>query len=194
MTMPHNIEPDSALVIVDVQNDFCPGGSLAVAGGDDVVPVLNAYAEAFAAAGQMVLADRDFHSERTTHFVEFGGAWPRHCVQGTSGAEYHPNLRLPAETIHLTKGMDANEDAYSVFQGRDEAGRLLGTLLQERGVRTIYVGGLATDYCVKATVLDGIKAGLNVVVLQDAVRAVNVQPGDGERAIEEMQAAGATLG
>jgi nicotinamidase/pyrazinamidase len=193
MTMPLRPEPNSALLIVDVQNDFCPGGSLAVAGGDEVVPVLNTYAETFVAAGQAVIADRDYHPERTTHFVQYGGVWPPHCVQGTSGADYHPDLRLPSSTIHLTKGMGADEDAYSVFQGRDETGRPLSALLQERGVRTIYVGGLATDYCVKATVLDGLKAGLNVVLLQDAVRAVNVQPGDGERAIEEMQAAGATL-
>ena len=191
--MPLLPEPNSALLIVDVQNDFCPGGSLAVAGGDEVVPVLNAYAEQFAAAGRPVLADRDFHPARTTHFAQYGGAWPPHCVQGTTGSEYHPDLRLPPETIHLTKGMGADEDAYSVFQGRDEAGQMLSTLLAERDIRTVYVGGLATDYCVKATVLDGLKAGLTMVVLQDAVRAVNVQPGDGEKAIEEMQAAGATL-
>jgi nicotinamidase/pyrazinamidase len=193
MTMPLQPEPNSALLIVDVQNDFCPGGSLAVAGGDEVVPVLNEYAETFAAAGCPVLSDRDWHPERTTHFVQFGGAWPPHCVQGTPGAEYHPDLRLPGGTIHLTKGTGDNEDAYSVFQGRDPSGQTLAAVLHERGIRTLYVGGLATDYCVKATVLDGLKEGLAVVVLQDAVRAVNVQSGDGERAIDEMQAAGATL-
>lgn len=192
--MPLQPEPNSALLIVDVQNDFCPGGSLAVAGGDEVVPVLNAYADEFAAAGLPVLSDRDYHPPRTTHFAQYGGAWPPHCVQGTSGAEYHPQLRLPASTIHLVKGTGDDEDAYSVFQGRDESsGQSLTAILSERGIRMLYVGGLATDYCVKATVLDGLKAGLDMVLLQDAVRAVNVQPGDGERAIEEMQAAGATL-
>jgi len=186
-------EPDSALVIVDIQNDFCPGGSLAVAGGDEVVPVLNAYAEAFAAAGRLVLADRDYHPGRTTHFVQFGGAWPAHCVQGTPGAEYHPDLRLPPATVHLIKGMGAEEDAYSVFQGRDNGGKLLPAILAERGIRKLYVGGLATDYCVRATVLDGLKEGFEVVLLTDACRGVNVQPGDAERAIDEMRAAGAIV-
>jgi nicotinamidase/pyrazinamidase len=187
-------EPDSALLIVDVQNDFCPGGALAVAGGDEVVPVLNQYAQAFTAAGCLVVADRDWHPGRTTHFVQFGGAWPAHCVQGSPGAEYHPDLRLPPGTVHLVKGMGAEEDAYSVFQGRDESGRSLAALLGERGIRKLYVGGLATDYCVRYTVLDALKAGFEVVVLEDAVRGVNVQPGDAERAVEEMRTAGAVLG
>jgi nicotinamidase/pyrazinamidase len=187
-------EPDSALLIVDVQNDFCPGGSLGVAGGDEVVPVLNRYAEAFAAAGRPVLSDRDWHPGRTTHFVQFGGAWPPHCVQGTPGAEYHPDLKLPDGTIHLFKGMGAEEDAYSVFQGRDQGGKSLSAILGEHNVRTLYIGGLATDYCVRHTVLDGLKAGFQVVLLQDAIRGVNVQPGDAARAVEEMQTAGAVLG
>ena len=186
-------EPDSALLIVDVQNDFCPGGSLAVSGGDEVVPVMNRYAKAFAAAGRMVIADRDYHPGRTTHFVQFGGAWPPHCVQGTFGAEYHPALVLPPDTVHVIKGMGAEEDAYSVFQGRDTAGRSFEALLADHGIRKLYVGGLATDYCVKHTVLDALKAGLDVVVLADAVRAVDVQPGDGDRAIEEMRTAGADV-
>ena len=186
-------EPDSALLIVDVQNDFCPGGSLAVGGGDEVVPVMNRYAEAFAAAGRLVIADRDYHPGRTTHFVQFGGAWPPHCVQGTFGAEYHPGLKLPEGTVHVIKGMGAEEDAYSVFQGKDTAGRSFEALLADRGIRKLYVGGLATDYCVKHTVLDALKAGLDVVVLTDAVRAVDVQPGDGDRAIEEMRTAGAVV-
>jgi nicotinamidase/pyrazinamidase len=186
-------EPDSALLIVDVQNDFCPGGSLAVAGGHKVVPILNRYAETFAAAGRLVIADRDWHPGRTTHFVQFGGAWPPHCVQGTHGAEYHPDLELPPETVHVVKGLGAEEDAYSVFQGHDATGRSLATVLGEHGIRKLYVGGLATDYCVRFTVLDALKAGLEVVVLEDAVRGVNVEPGDADRALEEMRAAGAVL-
>ena len=185
--------PASALVIIDVQNDFCPGGSLAVAGGDEVVPVLNRHAEAFAAAGQLVIADRDWHPRKTTHFAEFGGAWPVHCVQGTSGAEYHPGLAFPEGTVHVLKGMGANEDAYSVFQGQTEDGQPFEELLRTRGIRKLYVGGLATDYCVRATALDALKAGFEVVVLGDAVRAVNLQPGDGARALDEMQAAGAVI-
>jgi nicotinamidase/pyrazinamidase len=186
-------EPGSALLIVDVQNDFCPGGSLAVAGGDEVVPVLNRYAEAFAAAGRLVIADRDYHPGRTTHFVQFGGAWPPHCVQGTPGAEYHPDLALPEGTVHVIKGMGAEEDAYSVFQGKAANGQSFDAVLAARGISKLYVGGLATDYCVLQTVLDARKAGLNVVVLEDAVRAVNVEPGDGDRALAQMREAGAVV-
>jgi nicotinamidase/pyrazinamidase len=186
-------EPNSALVIVDVQNDFCPGGSLGVAGGDEVVPVLNRYAEAFAAVGRLVVAGRDYHPSVTTHFSKYGGDWPVHCVQETAGAEYHPDLKLPAGTLHVQKGMGNDEDAYSELQARDEAGTLLPALLQQHDIRKLYVGGLATDYCVKATVLDGLKAGFEVVLLTDACRGVNVKPGDARRAVEEMQAAGAVI-
>jgi nicotinamidase/pyrazinamidase len=191
--MKLNPDPSSALLIVDVQNDFCPGGSLAVDGGNDVVPIMNGYARTFAEAGCLVIADRDFHPSRTTHFVEFGGAWPAHCVQGTAGADYHPDLELPPSTVHITKGMGAEEDAYSCFEGRDTEGKSLATILAERGVRTLYVGGLATDYCVKHSALDARKAGLEVVLLTDACRGVNVQPGDADRAIDEMRAAGAVI-
>jgi nicotinamidase/pyrazinamidase len=186
-------EPNSALVIVDVQNDFCPGGSLAVAGGDAVVPVLNRYAEAFAAAGRLVVAGRDYHPTVTTHFSKYGGAWPTHCVQGTAGSEYHPDLKLPPATVHVRKGMGNDEDAYSELQARDDAGTLLPVLLKEHQIRKLFVGGLATDYCVKATVLDGLKAGFEVVLLTDACRGVNVKPGDAERAVEEMRTAGAVI-
>lgn len=186
-------EPESALIVVDVQNDFCPGGSLPVADGDKVVPVINAYAEAFAKAGCLVVADRDWHPADTTHFAKNGGAWPEHCVQGTPGAQYHPDLKLPATTVHIRKGMQNDEDAYSGFEGRDEDGTLLASILKRRGVTTIYVGGLATDYCVRATVLDGLKAGFQVKLIADACRAVNIQPTDGESAIREMAEAGAAL-
>ncbi len=189
------VTPDrtSALLIVDVQNDFCPGGALPVAGGHDIVPVVNEYARQFAEAGCLVVADRDWHPGRTTHFVQFGGAWPAHCVQGTPGAEYHPELKLPPETIHITKGMGAEEDAYSCFEGRDAAGNGLTAILTEGAVRTLYVVGLATDYCVKHSVLDARKAGFDVVVLADACRAVNVQSGDDQRALDDMRSAGAVI-
>lgn len=179
------------LVIVDVQNDFCPGGSLAVPGGDDVVPMLNRYAECFAARGVPVFASRDWHPERTKHFQAFGGQWPPHCVQETRGAEFHPELRLPPGTKIISKGMDPNEDAYSCFQAEAEDGMPFAAALGEGGVQRLFVGGLATDYCVRATVLDALKEGFEVIVLEDAVRAVNVQPGDGDRALQEMEAAGA---
>ena len=189
--MPFQPEPDSALLVVDVQNDFCPGGSLAVAEGDRVVSVLNRYVEAFAAAGRPVVATRDWHPERTTHFKEFGGIWPAHCIQGSRGAEFHPDLRLPAGAIVVSKGMGSEEDSYSGFDARDEGGRPLAKLLADRGVRRLYVGGLATDYCVKHSVLDARKADFDVVVLEDAIRGVDLEAGDSERAVAEMRAAGA---
>ncbi|HSE93911.1 MAG TPA: bifunctional nicotinamidase/pyrazinamidase [Methylomirabilota bacterium] len=188
------IDPSrDALVVVDVQNDFCPGGSLAVPEGDRVVPVLNRYAARFAASGAAVFASRDWHPERTRHFAAQGGAWPPHCVQGTPGAEFHPALSLPAGAEVVSKGMDPGDDAYSCFQAEDAQGMPFAAALGERGVGRLFVGGLATDYCVKATVLDAMKEGFEVVVLEDAVRAVDVSPGDGARALEEMRRAGAAL-
>ncbi|HEX9821164.1 MAG TPA: nicotinamidase [Methylomirabilota bacterium] len=190
--MTYTIDPArDALVVVDVQNDFCPGGALAVPEGDRVVPVLNRYAERFAARGAPVFASRDWHPARTTHFAEYGGAWPPHCVQETPGAALHAALRLPAGAEVVSKGTGAEEDAYSCFQARTADGTDFSALLARRGIRRLFVGGLATDYCVKATALDARRAGLEVVVLEDAVRAVEVAPGDGERALAEMTAAGA---
>jgi nicotinamidase/pyrazinamidase len=179
-----------ALVIVDVQNDFCPHGALGVAGGHEVVGPLNRYAQRFAEAGAAVFASRDWHPRRTRHFKELGGPWPPHCVQGTPGAAFHPELRLPEGTTVVSKGMDPEEDAYSCFQARDDRGRPFAARLEERGVQRLVVGGLATDYCVKATALDAVRAGLEVLVLEDAVRAVDLEPGDGKRALDEMKAAG----
>ena len=152
---------------------------------------MNRYAERFAARGAAVFASRDWHPARTTHFAAWGGAWPPHCVQGTPGAALHPGLTLPPSTRVVFKGMEPEEDAYSCFQARAEDGTPFPALLAREGVRRVFVGGLATDYCVKATVLDARRAGLDVVVLEDAVRAVDIAPGDGERALAEMQAAGA---
>jgi nicotinamidase/pyrazinamidase len=158
-----------------------------------VVPVLNGCAERFARAGAAVFASRDWHPAETRHFNRWGGAWPPHCVQGTHGAQFHPDLRLPAGTEVVSKGMDPNEDAYSAFQAETRAGRPFAAALKERGIRRLFVGGLATDYCVKATVLDALRQGFEVVVLEDAVRAVDVTPGDGARALAEMAEAGAQL-
>jgi nicotinamidase/pyrazinamidase len=190
--MVYTIDPTrDALVVVDVQNDFCPGGALAVPDGARVVPVLNRYADRFAARGAPVFASRDWHPARTTHFAEYGGAWPRHCVQGTPGAALHPALRLPPGAEIISKGTGAEEDAYSCWEARAADGTAFPALLARRGIRRLFVGGLATDYCVKATALDARRAGLEVVVLEDAVGAVNVMPTDGDRALEEMAAAGA---
>ena len=189
--MPHDRTP--ALLIVDVQNDFCPGGALAVDGGDEVVPVRRRLAARFGALGFHVYASREWHPVESTHFAAHGGAWPVHCVQGTEGARLREDLELPRSAAIVTKGQGLNDQGYSAMVG-DVAGR--GSLLEDlqaRGVDHLYVGGLATDYCVRHSVLDALQQEFTVTVLTDAVRAVDVTPGDGERALEEMRNAGATL-
>lgn len=181
----------AGLLIVDVQNDFCPGGALGVPGGNRVIPVLNRYIERFADAGLPLYASRDWHPPETRHFSQFGGSWPVHCVQSTEGAAFHPELRLPREAVILTKGTDPNEDAYSVFQAKTADGTPFQRRLAQDQVTHLYVGGLATDYCVRASVLDALADGLAVTLLIDAIAGVEVNPGDSERAIAEMQAAGA---
>ena len=182
---------DMALLIVDVQNDFCPHGALAIAGGDRVVVPLNRIAEYFAAATLPVLATRDWHPPVTRHFKEFGGLWPCHCIQGSPGAAFHPALRLPRGTVVVSKGSDPDSDAYSAFDGCDEEGRSLADILATLHVRRLYIGGLATDYCVRSSVLDARKAGLEVTVLTDAIVGVNIVAGDCEQALAEMARAGA---
>jgi nicotinamidase/pyrazinamidase len=179
------------LLLVDPQNDFCPGGSLAVADGDKVMPVLSEWAAAAARAHVPIFVSRDWHPARTTHFKDFGGIWPAHCVMGTHGAAFHPDLQLPADATVVSKGMGENEDAYSAFQARSEAGELLQTLLQRAGITHLYMGGLATDYCVKSSALDGLARGLRVTLVPNGIRAVNLQPSDGDQALAEMRAAGA---
>jgi len=183
-----SFKPDrqTALIVVDVQNDFCPGGALAVSEGDRVVPVLNRYIQSFVNNGVSVYTTRDWHPPNHCSFKAQGGAWPVHCVQGTAGSQFHPQLILPKEAAVISKATDPREDAYSGFQGTNLAQRLKG-----QGIQKILVGGLATDYCVKSTVLDGLKAGFNVYFLSDASQAVNVNPGDGQKAVQEMLAAGA---
>ncbi len=182
-----------ALLIVDVQNDFCAGGALEVAHGNDVIPVLNRLAAHMSALGFPVYASRDWHPSKSRHFAINGGAWPVHCVAGTEGARLHPDLDLPPGTLIVTKGIGLDDDGYSDFEG-EIAGR--GGLLADlraRGVTDLIVGGLATDYCVRATALDARKEGFGVTVVTDAIRPVDVKPGDGQRALEEMKAAGVRL-
>jgi nicotinamidase/pyrazinamidase len=189
--MSFQIDPSSdALVIVDVQNDFCPGGALAVPDGDRVVPVLNRYAARFASLGGTVFATRDWHPARTKHFKEHGGLWPPHCVQDTAGAAFHAALVLPSGTEIVSKGMDPEADAYSAFQAETSDGQPFAAALAEHGIQRLFIGGLATDYCVKATALDALTEGFEVVVLEDAVRAVELEPGAGSRAFDEIAAAG----
>jgi nicotinamidase/pyrazinamidase len=191
MSTPPSFQVGDGLLLVDPQNDFCPGGSLPVADGDAVIPVLNAWAAAAERAGVPVFVSRDWHPARTTHFKNSGGVWPAHCVMGTRGAEFHPDLRVPHSAIVVSKGMGEAEDAYSAYQARDDAGVLLATLLKQHEVRHLYLMGLATDYCVKASALDGLADAFRITLVLAGVRAVNLQPQDGEQALEEMRAAGA---
>jgi nicotinamidase/pyrazinamidase len=175
-----------ALVVVDVQNDFLPGGSLAVPSGGEVVPVLNRYLERFVRAGLPVFATRDWHPADHCSFGERGGPWPPHCVQGTEGARFAPGLALPPSAVVVSKDTAPDRSTYSAFQGGDLDARLRG-----RHVRRVFVGGLATDYCVLNTVRDALARGYEVVLLADAIRAVEVAPGDGRRAEDEMVRLGA---
>ncbi|MBI5394291.1 MAG: bifunctional nicotinamidase/pyrazinamidase [Verrucomicrobia bacterium] len=174
-----------ALIVVDVQRDFCPGGALAVRDGDAVVEPLNRCAALFARAGAAIIATRDWHPPDHCSFRAQGGPWPVHCVRGTPGAAFHPALKLPSDTIIISKAESPEVESYSFF---GEPG--LEQPLVERGIRRLFIGGLATDYCVKFTALDAAQAGFETSVLTDAIRGVEVRPGDSERAIAEMKAAG----
>jgi nicotinamidase/pyrazinamidase len=187
--------PVTALVVVDLQNDFAdPAGGLSVAGGDAIVPTVNAEIALATTAGATVVLTQDWHPEVTPHFAKDGGIWPVHCVAGTWGAELHPDLTIPEGALLVRKGTNG-EDGYSAFTIRDPtSGETIPTelegLLRDRGTRAVVVAGLATDYCVKATALDARTLGFDTFLLTDAVAAVDLEPGDGARAIEEMRAAG----
>ncbi len=184
------LHPDSscALVIVDVQNDFCPGGALAVRDGHAVIKPLNRCAALFAHAGALVIATRDWHPADHCSFREQGGPWPVHCVRDTPGAAFHPALRLPAGTLILSKAESPKVESYSFF-GEPHLERPLA----EHDIRRLFIGGLATDYCVKWTALDAVKRGLETFVFIDAIHGVDAQRGDSERALEEMKAAGVKM-
>ena len=179
------VDKTTALVVVDVQKDFCPGGALAVTDGDKVIPVLNEYIERFSKARAPIIFTRDWHPANHNSFKEQGGPWPPHCVQNSNGAKFHSNLNIPPEGEIVSKA-DKKDEAYSFFQGTD-----LATKLHQRGIEKLLVGGLATDYCVKETVLDGLKYGFKMFHLDDASRGVNLQPDDSEQALKEMVAKGA---
>lgn len=176
--------------MVDVQNDFCPGGALAVREGDMVVPIVNALAALVTRAGGPVFASRDWHPEASRHFAVHGGPWPRHCLQQSAGAQFHPALRLPPGTTVVTKGDSLDDEGYDAFEGRTSDGRGLADALRAAGVRRVLVAGLATDYCVRASALGAVAAGFETVLIEDGVRPVDVSAGDGARAIAEMRAAG----
>ena len=180
-------EKKRALIVVDVQNDFCPGGALAVPHGNEVIAPLNKLIKIFLERGEPEFKSRDWHPPTTKHFAAYGGTWPVHCVQETAGAEFHPRLLDDIHIRVVSKGL-GDEDCYSAFDETDFA-----LQLQRLGVEELWVGGLATDYCVKNTVLDALKQGFKVKAITDAMRAVDLKPDDGERAIEEMRNAGAEI-
>jgi nicotinamidase/pyrazinamidase len=187
------MEKDAALLVVDVQKDFCPGGALAVVGGDEIIPLINRYIELFKNMGKLIIASRDWHPRVSKHFREFGGIWPVHCIQNSDGASFHSELSLPPECLVFSKGMNPLLDDYSAFQARNEAEMPLSDFLKEAGIRCLYICGLATDYCVRQSALNGLRQGFAIVVLADAVCGVDIEQGDSERALAEMVAAGATL-
>jgi len=173
-----------ALIVVDVQNDFCPGGALAVPDGDAVVELINELAK----RAPFVVATRDWHPPDHGSFAENGGPWPVHCVRDTPGAQLHPAIDSSHVDVVIDKGQERDREGYSGFDGTE-----LERLLRQRDVDTVHVAGLALDYCVKATALDAKRAGFDVVVHRDATRAVEVQPGDAQRAVEELREAGVDI-
>lgn len=179
-----------ALLVVDVQNDFCPGGALWVKNGDLVVEPLNRTIRFFEKNSWPIFFSRDWHPHETNHFKEFGGLWPVHCVATTWGAQFHPNLIVPSTARIISKGYTKDNHGYSPFDGvyirSNDWPLSLNLLLSIGNVREIYIGGLATDYCVKAACLDARKLNYTVYLLTDACRAVNLKPGDGIRALNEM--------
>lgn len=176
----------TGLVVVDVQNDFCPGGKLAIDKGDEVVPMLNPWISAAVNKRRHVYISRDWHPRRHMSFASEGGLWPPHCIQDTEGAAFHPDLLVPGEAMIVTKGVRLDKDQNSVF---DDTG--FGAQLQRDGVDSIIVGGLALDVCVKATVLDALEAGFNVTLLAKACKPVT--PEGGEQALQEMRLKGAII-
>src|SRR5262245_35559396 len=180
---------DAALILVDIQNDFCPGGALAVNEGDQIVPIVNRMMPRF----QLVISTQDWHPADHISFRERGGPWPPHCVQGARGAELHPDLKTDTIAHYFRKASLPHKDDYSEFAGTDDRGRTLDEVLRAQGITKLYVVGLATDYCVLETVLDGLKLGYEVYAVRDAMRAVNVNSSDGDRALQKMSDGGAIL-
>lgn len=184
--IPFSLQAGDALVVTDIQLDFLPGGALGVPRGDEVIPVFNRYIAAFQARGLPVFATRDWHPENHSSFHEQGGIWPPHCVANSEGARFSPELKLPEDVEIVSKATEVAKEAYSTFEGTGLAERL-----RELGVRRVFIGGLATDYCVVNSVRDAVAEGFDVFFLEDASRAINLNPGDERAAIDEMRSLGA---
>jgi nicotinamidase/pyrazinamidase len=178
----------TALIVVDMQRDFLPGGALAVSCGDEIIPVLNEYIRLFESGKELVVFTRDWHPEGHSSFVTHGGIWPVHCVRGARGADIDARLEFPPTCLLVSKAISQEKEAYSAFDGTR-----LAEYLVDLGVDQVFVGGVATDYCVKSTALDGVANGFEVFVLKDGIRGVDLKPGDSTKAVEEMRKAGARL-
>ena len=187
--MKLKINDFDALIVVDMQKDFMPDGALPVPEGDKIIPILNQYIQLFADKGNPVYFTRDWHPPDHISFRGHGGIWPPHCVQDTEGAKFHPDLKIPLDNkFIISKGTSRDFDAYSGFQGT-----ILDQLLKERGIKRLFVGGVATDYCVKNTVLGGLNLGYQVFVLEDAIKGVEANKGDIQKAINQMLEKGAVF-
>jgi len=186
LSKKYEIKNSDALLITDIQKDFLPGGALPIENGDEIIPVLNDYIRRFKDANAHVLASRDWHPPNHISFKAQGGLWNPHCVQETNGAKFSPDLKLPPHTTVISKATNPEREAYSAFDGTS-----LAHELRTLGAKRLFVGGLATDYCVVNTVLDARKLGFEVVVLMDATLGINVEPGDVDRAINTMLTIGA---
>jgi len=176
--------PEEALIVVDMQGDFMPGGALPVPEGDKIIPRCNEYIREFRKRGALIVATRDWHPENHVSFREHGGIWPKHCVQNTPGAEFV--VELPADAVIISKATEPDKEAYSGFEGTE-----LAEILRRKGVRRVYICGVATEYCVKATALDALKYGFEVYLLRDAVKGI--KPQDEERALKELENAGVKI-
>jgi nicotinamidase/pyrazinamidase len=183
----YNLTNHDALLVTDIQIDFLPGGALPVEGGDEIITVINHYIRHFDNKKSHIMASRDWHPPNHISFKEQGGPWPPHCVQGTRGAQFSPDLKLPPHTNIISKATDPKREAYSAFDGTNLADKL-----HQFGARRLFIAGLATDYCVVNTVLDACKLGFDAIVLMDATLGINAKPGDVDRAIEVMIKSGAT--
>lgn len=185
---PITLATSDALLIIDVQNDFLPGGTLAVTAGDQVIAPLNRCIAAFTARDLPIFASRDWHPPDHCSFQAQGGPWPNHCIAGTHGAEFAAMLDISAQVTVISKATASARDAYSAFDGTD-----LDRQLRRRGVARLFVGGLATDYCVVSSVMDALRLDYRVMLIKDAIRAVNVKPEDGANAMQRMRDAGVAI-
>jgi nicotinamidase/pyrazinamidase len=186
LTKNYSIKNSDALLITDIQKDFLPGGALPIENGEEIIPVINDYIKRFEASKAHVLASRDWHPQNHVSFKAQGGPWPPHCIQETAGAKFSSELKLPAHTTVISKATNPQLEAYSVFDGTS-----LAHELRTMGAKRLFVGGLATDYCVVNTIVDARKLGFETIVLMDATLGINAEPGDVDRAIKTMLENGA---